>query len=174
MGRLTWPLLWLGLVTTVAVVLAANKSSNSADLKNSQVESTELKPYLTQGSLPEISVQDKKLQQFSLSNILTAKTLLVVWNGNCDECTKEIEFLQGRTDLKFQIVFVNTAQAVDEVEKFLTERDLTLETYFDPRGQLIKELKPDFPANYYVVDRQIRYYFPGRVNEKILQALNDL
>ena len=148
-------------VALTFVFLSATKGEASDNSNAAEIQKIFLRLGIStfQESKPiEGTVLDLRGEEKDLSTLTGKVTFLTFWTTWCPSCRVEMPALQKLyaryQDQGFQILAVNIEESAAKVIKYFKAKDLTYDSFLDPRGQLARRLGAWSIPNTLIMDRR--------------------
>lgn len=172
-GRLAPPVIFLLLVVSVGfgVAVLSPDVTEGPELKNlSQFAQSSATP-------PGGKVRSASGEEVELSSLLKGTILLTFWSPDCPACQEGLRNLQqfspepAASQREWTNLLIAHRVRAIQVNERLNSFGVSLPSYVDEPGLLLLEWQSTMPGSFLIRDDKILYYFPGRLDQKILELL---
>lgn len=147
--------------------------SNQRNAVNRPV-TPELESFAVNELLPkDLVVTNEQNQQLRLDEILSKPTLVTLWTSTCNHCLPALTSQQAYSKRfpNISVITINFREDPTLSKEFLLKNNIDLPLYFDRNGLLFNELAGTIPGSYYIENGMIKYFFPGKITDDLLEKL---
>lgn len=165
----------LGIFLIGFALMAMVKPKAANPAAGNEGSSSSVVPFPVEYSAPELSLQNIKGENESLSDYRDHVVLVNNWATWCPPCKAEMPTLVAyhneHTADGFTVIAVEAGEPVDLVSQFADSFQMTFPVWLDPNGASLKAFGNGTLPNSYVIDRTgtVRYAWTGEINRAMLE-----
>jgi len=171
-NRLVVPFVFIAVLVVSAVVMQSLGDSAEEGVSPTGPES--LRQYEVVETLPPtLTLINKDSKKVDSSLIFAKPTLITFWSVNCGECDIGLPVLDDFASKQSQLTInlISTRDQPNDAEEKLSSLGIKLSTYYDLDGTTFQNWGSTMPASYFITGGKVRYFFPGRISQELLDLL---
>ncbi|MEK7548693.1 MAG: hypothetical protein AAB499_02240 [Patescibacteria group bacterium] len=172
-GRLGPPMIFLLLIVSLGFGWAVFNPSNQS--RSDETVLKNLSQFALNSKIPEggkvKSSSGEELDLKSVINSIKGPILLTFWSPDCAHCQEGVKNLDQFPSEKWTNLLIAHRVRSFAVGQLLTTYGVGLSSFVDEQGLLLLDWRSTMPGSFLIQEGDIRYFFPGRMDRKILELL---